>query len=291
MGKLFKNCEFCQKLFQTWTSANRLYCSKDCYLNCPKRKEKALNFYKNNPIEVHQKRWKNIAKANEVHLTNEEIKKLEEYLELGYIKDKKKLMKAAKISKSYKALNNYIRDNPKWWNNFNLFKGQLSWKVQDLTPYQFRELLRDLKTKSSTYLQNKWGIGLKTDKRLRDFYNIDISYRKGYGQTYPEKVVEKLLSDLSIDYQKEITFKSGRFRVDFLLTNKTIIEVQGDYWHGNPLIYKYENYTEDQWKNWYNDWFKRDYFSLKGFNIIYIWEYDIYNNFEKVLKQLLKIKQ
>ncbi len=305
-----KICPICNTEFLEYPSNDRKFCSIKCSIKgkSPKKsgykvnvvktesqikalKERTLQYYKDTPKEVLEKRWKNIGKANEVHLTEEEIKRLEEYLELGYIKDKKMLMTSANIPKSYKALNNYIRDNPMWWENFNLFKGQLDWKIQKLKPYQFKELLRDLKVKSHTLIKDKWGIGGKTEKRLRTFYNIDISYRKGYGQTYPEKVVETLLSELNIDYIKEVTFKSGRFRVDFLLQNKTIIEVNGDYWHSNPKLYKYETFTDDQYKNYYNDMFKKDWFTLNGFNILYVWEYDIYNNFETVIKQLLNIKQ
>lgn len=98
------------------------------------------------------------------------------------------------------------------------------------------------------------------------------------------------MEDLDFVFIKEKVFLSGRFRVDFLLSNNIIIEVQGDYWHSNPLFYDYHNLTETQWKNYYNDWFKRDYFCLKGYQIIYFWEYDIYNNFEEVLNTLLKLK-
>lgn len=291
----------CGNQFETWKKRPKKYCCLECCQKAPKRKLtreeseairlRNLEYYKSTPKEVLQKRWDNIGKANKVHLTEEEIKSLEEYLELGYLKDKKMLMIACNIPKSYKALNNYIKDNPEWWDSFNLFKGQLDWKVQKLKPYKFKELLRDLETKSNTLIKDKWGIGLKTEKRLRTFYNIDISYRKGYGQTKPERIIETLLNELNITYNKEVTFKNGRFRVDFVISNKIIIEVQGDYWHSNPRIYKYETFTDDQWKNFYNDWFKKDWFTLKGFNIIYIWEYDIYNNFDQVIKQLLNIKQ
>lgn len=301
MSKVTRICKFCSKSFERWKSEKGLYCSKVCYNKAPKKPltkeqnealvERSKNYYKNASKEDLEKRWNNIGKAHKVYLTEEEIKKLEEILFLGYIKDKKMLMKVAGIeNKSYKALNNHIEDNPEWWDQFTFFKEQLDWNVQKLKPDQFKELLFDISVKNAEWIEKKWDIGSKTERRLRIFYNIDRGYIKTFGQTHPEKVVETLLSELDILYDKEVNFRKSRFRVDFLLGNMTIIEVQGDYWHSNPKIYEYDKLTDTQFQNYYNDMFKREYLTNLGYKIVYIWEWDIKHDFEKVLNQILNIK-
>lgn len=252
-------------------------------------RQRNLAYYRTANKEVLQKRWNNISNAKKQRLTSSEILKIEEHLKLGYVKDKKLLLKKAGINKSYRLLDRYIEENPEWLSKFNLFEGQMDWRVQNLSPEEFQYMLQDLEKLPAQEIKKKWKIGLKTEKRLRDFYNIDINYRKGFKQSKPEKIIESLLEDLDIIFQKEKNFNKGRFRVDFLLQNKIIIEVQGDYWHGNPKFYSYEKFTNTQWQNYYNDWFKKDFFELNGYKIIYIWEYDIYNNCSNIIKQLIKL--
>jgi len=60
---------------------------------------------------------------------------------------------------------------------------------------------------------------------------------------------------------------------DFKIKNKPIIiEVDGDYWHGNPKkkhYYKYVNEIKD------NDKLKEDIAKKKGYKVIRLWESDI----------------
>ncbi len=190
--KIEKICPVCKKIFESYPTNNRIFCGRTCSVKGrkPKKsgykisvprtkeqtkviKERTLKYYQDTPIEILERRWENISKANKVHLTEEDILKLEEILSIGYVKDKKILFKVAGITdKSYKALNNYIRDNPEWWNSFNFFKGQLDWKVQNLKPNEFKQLLQDLYYFNINFVQNKWNIGEKTQVRLRKFYNI-----------------------------------------------------------------------------------------------------------------------
>ena len=140
-----------------------------------------------------------------------------------------------------------------------------------------------------------------------------------YGGSSIEKKVISFLKEKDIEFDTQVRLKSdkryGTFKIDIVLLNKYCIEIQGDYWHGNPLRYKLNNeqlkllensvfpgfiynkivlkkrkdLNEFQIKNFEKDYRKK----LKMIetygkdNIYYIWEYDIENNWEEV-KQFLE---
>jgi len=98
-------------------------------------------------------------------------------------------------------------------------------------------------------------------------------------QTKPQIIINSLLSDNNISYVNEKTFKY--YSVDnFLDEHNLIIEVMGDYFHANPLIYDdYSVLNSMQKKDIIRDKRKNTYI-YKYFNIhiLYIWESDIKNN-------------
>jgi very-short-patch-repair endonuclease len=72
-------------------------------------------------------------------------------------------------------------------------------------------------------------------------------------------------------------------RYDFLLPeHNVLIEVDGDYWHGNPKLFR--NPNKVQVNNMKNDMFKNDLAIKMGYRILRFWENEIYlNNFEENL--------
>ena len=56
---------------------------------------------------------------------------------------------------------------------------------------------------------------------------------------------------------------------------KTIIECDGDYWHGNPDIKYFKNLTENQIKQKELDYSRTKELIAKGFRVIRIWENEI----------------
>ncbi len=98
-------------------------------------------------------------------------------------------------------------------------------------------------------------------------------------QTKPQIIINTILSDNHIEYINEKTFKY--YSVDNYL-NKTnlIIEVMGDYFHANPILYdSYEELNEMQKKDVIRDKRKNTYIKrYHNINILYLWEYDIKNN-------------
>ena len=124
---------------------------------------------------------------------------------------------------------------------------------------------------------------LKRKKKLRNEW---ITKRDKYCEidTAPEKIVEEILLENKVNYTKKINI--GYYNCDFLIGNQ-IIEVQGDYWHGNPRIYS--NFDKIQKKNINRDLRKFKYLTSMGYSILYLWEYDLKHNLNECKNKLNRV--
>ncbi|MFA5586330.1 MAG: NUMOD3 domain-containing DNA-binding protein [Saccharofermentanales bacterium] len=120
------------------------------------------------------------------------------------------------------------------------------------------------------------------------------SHKNRYRKTSIEKEVESFLIDNNINYKYN---HIDKFQYDFLLEKyNIIIEVQGDYWHANPLYYSDNDknlkpLNETQKYKVKLDKDKNNYIKNK-YNIIYLWETDIKNKkYKEILWNLLKLKE
>ncbi len=114
-----------------------------------------------------------------------------------------------------------------------------------------------------------------------------------------EILIEEILNSIGVDYRIQwfIHNKNSDIKFyDFLIPNKKIlIEVNGDFWHANPLIYNNTDLlsfpgglviAEDIWQK---DYEKHKIAIDNNFNIIYIWEKDIKNNINGVISFLMEV--
>jgi len=118
-----------------------------------------------------------------------------------------------------------------------------------------------------------------------------------------ERKVAELLKEAGFSYSQQFTIinegkedSRNRFIYDFLLPDKkTIIEINGDFWHANPLMYRSSDimpYPAGKIKAeevWERDRRKIDYIKQKGYNVLVIWEFDLNHNIEKVLGVLRNV--
>lgn len=85
-----------------------------------------------------------------------------------------------------------------------------------------------------------------------------------------------------IDYLKEknkifeVNKPIGNYSADILM-DKVVIEINGNYWHANPIIYK-DNLNSTQKSNVKRDELKKKFLESQGYKIIYIWEEEIKQN-------------
>lgn len=111
--------------------------------------------------------------------------------------------------------------------------------------------------------------------------------------TKPELAVESILKKLNIKYIKQYPMwasypfihKYVRFYDFYLPEYKKIIEVNGDYWHGNPNKYKNEDLNLMQQQTQYNDGLKFINAINRNIEVYYIWENETKNGdilYEKI---------
>lgn len=106
--------------------------------------------------------------------------------------------------------------------------------------------------------------------------------------TEPERVFANMLSELGIEFETQKIIDNKIF--DFYIPSKNIIvEVHGDYWHSNPLIYEEKDLNKIQIRNQKNDVFKDILARGRGFNIEVVWEYDLKNNYTEQKERFKKI--
>ena len=107
-----------------------------------------------------------------------------------------------------------------------------------------------------------------------------------YGTSKLEKKFAKeFLDKLGIKYEEQFYAESIKRYYDFYLPEcRVLVEVDGDYWHSYGKVYEEMNPTQK--KNARVDKIKNEWALAHGIPIIRIWEHDIRENPEKVMKIL-----
>lgn len=138
------------------------------------------------------------------------------------------------------------------------------------------------------------------DKWLKNSIHSDNAIKKNGCNSISklEKNVANLLIELSIPFETQFYIKTGKRKwklYDFKIKNTNlIIEVNGDYWHANPKIYKNldkikyfygDRIAEDIWGK---DEVKKNIAESHGYIVKYIWENDIKNMSKSELLTYLK---
>lgn len=117
--------------------------------------------------------------------------------------------------------------------------------------------------------------------------------KNGFYSSSLETKISECLDRLNISYTRQ--FYIGRKIYDIKLLNSDIIlEINGDFWHGNPKIYKETDilnhpFNKTTAKNlWIKDEKKRILAEKKGYKIIYIWEKEIKENKNNLMSLILE---
>lgn len=113
--------------------------------------------------------------------------------------------------------------------------------------------------------------------KKRNFCSQSCSV-KYFGPSNLEKTVESFIKETDAHYVSQQTIKTtgGRFVVDFIINNNTVVDVHGDYWHCNPQYYS-SNYYHKQIRKtaeeiWEIDEFRKNELENMGFSYFVIWE-------------------
>ena len=117
------------------------------------------------------------------------------------------------------------------------------------------------------------------EKIIKRLNKMMISKRP---MTKIEKKMAILLGDLNINYERN--YPIDVFLVDFYLPKyNLVIECDGDYWHGNPELFKPETLNETQNYNIKRDIRKNETLTRLSIPFVRFWEHDI-NSFPKEVK-------
>lgn len=112
------------------------------------------------------------------------------------------------------------------------------------------------------------------------------------------KSLYAILEELGVVYSKEFPLhyidNTGKNRWKFYDTKvgSLLIEINGDYWHANPMKYKADHVfvfpksTVSACELWEADRFKQDLAIHNGYNFLCIWETEIKQNINDVTKKI-----
>lgn len=113
----------------------------------------------------------------------------------------------------------------------------------------------------------------------------------GIGVQFPDELKDKLnvVDDSRSQYSRFICFQYPlqRYVLDFVdVENKVAINVNGDYWHANPVLYNHNKLGKLQKHNVRTDKNKRVFLEKHGWTVLDIWESKIRWNVDLVLDKL-----
>lgn len=102
---------------------------------------------------------------------------------------------------------------------------------------------------------NEIGIGVKFSDDIKDMFNLKDDDNPIIYFQYP---IQRYICDFAEPI------------------SKIVFRVMGDFWHGNPLLYNKNNLSKIQKYNISRDKNKKIYLNKNGWDVIDIWESDIY---------------
>jgi len=292
-------CCSCKKEIIGYKSRPRKYCSQKCYKKAPKkeRTEEHSNrlsvsnkkYYKNAEKEELENRWKNISKSRTINFTDEQIENIKKILEWGYVRDCKIILYHANINFGIKPIKRLIKENKEVKELYKKVLKFIPKFIQEWSFERFQEFIKDSETHDSSFIERKYKVKTKSFYTLGKKINIKWNNTKiiNKKETKPERITRIILEDNNILYEREKCIADMKYRVDFIVGNN-IIEVQGDYFHANPLIYDYSLLTKVQKENVIRDIKKKEWILNNGYKLLEVWEYDLYNNFEETKKKIIK---
>lgn len=106
-----------------------------------------------------------------------------------------------------------------------------------------------------------------------------------------ETKIFNILTEMKVSFTIQACI--DKYNVDFLIEDKYIVEVYGDFWHCNPEKYSHDYFNRGKKKTaeeiWKRDAYRKQKFESMGFKFMSVWESDINNNSKVVRKQIKKM--
>jgi len=142
-------------------------------------------------------------------------------------------------------------------------------------PEKAAQLKKEKSEKTKQLLKNVKGMGFPKDGTMKIRRAKQICPKK---DTKIEQKIEGFLQLLGMEYNKHAYMNCIRdaYQCDFLIPSlKTIIECDGDYWHGNPRRFTGEKLKEFQIQQREKDQQRTEQLVNHGYKVIRLWESEI----------------
>ena len=138
--------------------------------------------------------------------------------------------------------------------------------------------------------KDKTGIySLETIEKIRRS-TINQFHKELFRKTSIEQKIENFLKEININYKYSFILEQRQY--DFLLKDsKALIEVHGDFWHGNPAFWGSDKKSlrDHQIMKQLDDKIKERLAKENGYKYFFFWEYDINNNWESCAEKIKEI--
>jgi G:T-mismatch repair DNA endonuclease (very short patch repair protein) len=142
----------------------------------------------------------------------------------------------------------------------------------------------------SEYYKCKWDSKSDDEKRS----HMLNSTLKSSQNSSIETRIKEVLDIIGIEYTSQFSLRvSGKIRFYDIKIGNIIIEINGDFWHGNPLLYKKCDILKFPGKEvlceslWLKDEKKKEIAIKNGYSVVYLWESYIRNSSNDELVETL----
>lgn len=122
-------------------------------------------------------------------------------------------------------------------------------------------------------------------KRPKEYYSLlgIKSVKSRPKKTKIEKTTEQKLQELGVSFKYNFILHN-KAQYDFLINDNIVLEVHGDFWHGNPKVYN--KLTERQEYKKQRDIEKQKLAEENGYKYLVIWESEIKENDWSILNEI-----
>lgn len=295
-------CKQCGSEFEHYNKTTK-FCTRNCYYKSRKGVKRPLHSKKIKQIMLNKNlSYKNTERAKKIGIANQGVPLSKELMntiiegskKYYYVTNEEVLIDHLGINLNRSGLYTNVKDIIKKYGEFSKKNIFFPLYVQRFPYNKMLGIVEDCKFLPRNKVQEKYNITENDFFRIiqkHDIKNYIYKEIKIGLQTIPERKVEELLKNLKIDYAKEKYIKWRKYRSDFIIKNKFIIEVNGDYWHGNARIYSKEDLNDIQISKIKIDEEKKKYSIDHGFIFVEIWEMDIYKKIDKIKEFFIKLKK
>jgi len=128
---------------------------------------------------------------------------------------------------------------------------------------------------------------LKTIAKIKKKRKKRPITKETVGTSKLEKKFGEFMNSIGIEFDTQFQL-SWKF-YDFIIKDTNIVvEMDGDFWHCNPAVYKNGPINSQQKKAKKNDKLKNHLAEVAGYDLVRIWEKDFKDNQDMVKELLLK---